>query len=124
VHLLFRLQGTEDRVTYKQTPDWSHVTDKEVSKFWTEVSNLAKRRFGIDVDGDCPIQVLVVNRARQASNNFDTLEHMHKAKGASERLTIIRRNFRTAQANVAMAAEQLRLVAGNLEDALDRDSER
>lgn len=103
-------------MSYKQTYDWDHVKDADVDKFYREVVMLAKKRFGIDCDGDCPIDVTIINRARQQSNHFGTLEHLHKIENQAEKIKAVRRNLRTANANASMASEQLRSVMFDVED--------
>lgn len=63
--------------------DWSSrnpIPQTAIDKFHEKVNALAKREFGTDDCGECPVEVRVTDRTRYSSNRFMDVPYTHGPK--------------------------------------------
>lgn len=60
--------------------DWGKPLGADFHKFWDATIVAAKRRFGVDQDGDCPVQVLMIDRTSEEPWHYCAVPYLHKAK--------------------------------------------
>lgn len=64
--------------------DWGKPLGADFHKFWDATIIAAKRRFGVDQDGDCPVQVMMIDRTCDDGWHYAAVPYLHKAKNAEE----------------------------------------
>jgi hypothetical protein len=81
---------------------WKPVTDEVLAKFDDELNELAKRTFGVNEDGECPITVGVLDRSRYQYQHWVPVPYHFRAK-----TTKAKREVRDAVAlNLLSATEE------------------
>lgn len=66
--------------------DWmTPLDEKKVDAFISKVNDLARREFGIDEDGDPAVEVIVVDRTRFWSLQYQQTRYDHKPMTPAER---------------------------------------
>lgn len=60
--------------------DWSKPLGEELFKFIDEVHEMACRRFGVDADGDKPVQLHFIDRTIYEPLHYEPVPYDHQAK--------------------------------------------
>ena len=68
---------------------WAEVQLQDVKDLCAILSELIKRKFEADPDGDLPIEYTIVDRTRFDRMRFEPVPYHHKAQNLEEKQTIL-----------------------------------
>jgi hypothetical protein len=64
--------------------DWSK-SPEGLDEWREEMRDQIKRKFGIDADGDCPVNLLVIDRTKYQPLHYQLVPYEHEAKTPAQR---------------------------------------
>lgn len=82
--------------------DWAGPL-KGLDKFIDDTHERACAKFGVDADGDCPVNVLVIDRTKYEPMHYSPVPYEHLAKTNEDMLVIedrLLRNLETAMSQL------------------------
>ena len=101
---------------------WAPATYDEMHKLYDILTDIIAAKYERDADGDLPIEVILVNRCKTYSLNYDPLEYLHCGDEAPS-LKEIHEVLGTARMNLCMAQDDVESTLKQL-DWYVRDNER
>jgi hypothetical protein len=82
---------------------WDKPIAEQLARFEAKVSAMIRREFGVDADGDPPVQLILVDRTVCESMHYWAVPYKHKAKTQEEKDEI----EKTLIVNLKVAADAL-----------------
>jgi len=88
--------------------DWMTPLDqKKFNAFCTKVNEAARREFGVDQDGDCPVQLRVTDRTRFEPVHYLNVPYGHKFDERTPHKVLVD-HLATLVCNMGIASEAVK----------------
>lgn len=92
------------------------IPEKDLEDFYKTISALAKKTFGTDSEGDCPVEIELTDRSRCERLHFVNMPYPDWNKTNIKR---IEKRFKVANLNLSVANEQRRLVEREMDEVFN-----
>lgn len=105
-----RLRARNTKYPYN---DWNE-SPKDLDKFEEELRETILRKFGVDHDGDCPVNLQLIDRTKFQASNYLPVPYGYEAKKQEDFLKI----YQVLSLNLSTALREMDNFVRNMHDRL------